>query len=74
MSAGRGHKKHRLRNMSLVPMESRIAHRKVADSKPCSECSQPVWQHPRCRDCGRFVWCTQQERSAPMPLHHRCFP
>ena len=43
---------------------------KMQDKAPCSVCGLQLWEHPRCIDCGRFMWCTDQLRTATGDLMH----
>lgn len=43
--------------------------RKVRDEAPCRICGAKLWQHPRCTECRRFLWCTE-----PGPVHRQCQP
>jgi hypothetical protein len=47
----------------------------VRDQHPCSKCGAKLWQHPRCRKCDRFIWCTDPVRlpgGDQLPVHRSC--
>jgi hypothetical protein len=44
--------------------------KKVQDKAPCGVCELQLWEHPRCIDCGRFMWCTDQTRLGTGELMH----
>jgi hypothetical protein len=43
---------------------------KVQDKAPCRTCGLQLWEHPRCTECNRFVWCTDELRTASGDLIH----
>lgn len=49
-----------------------MAKTKIRDQAVCTRCADPLWEHPRCADCTRFVWCTGQDPRSPTPRHRQC--
>jgi hypothetical protein len=41
----------------------RRASKRMVDSAPCMYCGQHLWQHPRCTECTRFIWCRAADRT-----------
>jgi ribosomal protein L44E len=55
------------------PQPTRERTKKVQDKVPCSVCGNQLWEHPRCVDCDRFMWCTDQVQTEAGLMHsHGC--
>lgn len=77
MSKKTSHGQHHLRHQKQWPKRPepsvKVPRNPIADTAPCVTCGRPLYQHPRCGACNRFVWCTATQMEDGVLYHsHGC--